>query len=161
MLDTLPAISLFQGFDTDQIALLKSIFEDYYCAAGKAIFEQGDPAKYLYLVISGDIAIRYKPYDGPPLTLTRLHEGDVFGWSAVIGSPKYTSSIVSETAIEAIRIQGNHLWSLAGNHPETGEVIINRLALMVSPRWKNAHNQIQSLLNSNRSEWIGEKDDNT
>ncbi|MFN8381938.1 MAG: cyclic nucleotide-binding domain-containing protein [Anaerolineales bacterium] len=152
MLDVLPTISLFQGFDNSQIALLKPIFEDFSCAAGKIIFEQGDPAKYLYLLINGDVAIRYKPYDGPPLTLTRLHEGDVFGWSAVIGSTKYTSSIVSETAIEAIRIRGSHLWDLVGKHPETGRAIINRLARIVSPRWENAHKQIQALLDSNRSQ---------
>lgn len=124
--------------------------------AGKVIFEQGDPAKYLYLLISGDVEILFKPYDGPPLTLTRLHTGDIFGWSAVIGSPNYTSSIVSETAIEAIRIQGHHLWALAGEHPEIGKTIINRLAQIVSPRWENAHLHIQSLLKLNRSEWKGE-----
>ncbi len=150
MLDVLPTISLFDGFDNDQIALLKSTFEDFDCVEGKVIFEQGDAAKYLYLLIHGDVAIRYKPYDGPPLTLTRLHTGDVFGWSAVIGSNKYTSSIVSETAIEAIRIQGSRLWKLASEHPETGKAIINRLARVVSPRWEDAHKQIQSLLESNQ-----------
>jgi CRP-like cAMP-binding protein len=150
MLDVLPTISLFEGFDNDQVALLKPVFEDFGCTEGQIIFEQGDTAKYLYLLIHGDVAIRYKPYDGPPLTLTRLHKGDVFGWSAVIGSSKYTSSIVSETDIEAIRIQGSHLWKLVGEHPEIGKAIINRLARVVSPRWEDAHKQIQSLLGSNR-----------
>ncbi len=157
MLDTLPYIPLFQGFDALQISILKPLFEEFICAAGTVIFEQGDSAKYLYLLKNGDVAIRYKPYDGPPLTLTRLHAGDVFGWSAVVGSPKYTSSIVSETAIEAIRIQGKHLWTLVDEHPETGTAIINRLARIVSPRWEHAHEQIQSLLNSNHTEWKGEK----
>jgi len=150
MLDTLPTISLFQGFDIGQITKMKLLFEDFSCMPGQTIFNQGDSAKYLYLILNGDVAIRFKPYDGPPLTLTRLHAGDVFGWSAVLGSSKYTSSIVSETAIEAIRIQGKHLWTLAGEHPETGKALINRLALIVSPRWENAHKQIQSLLDSNR-----------
>ncbi len=157
MLDTLPYIPLFQGFDTFQVAILKPLFEDLNCAAGTTIFEQGDQAKYLYLLITGDIAIRYKPYDGPPLTLTRLHAGDVFGWSAVLGSSKYTSSIVSETEVEAIRIKGSSLWALAGDHPEIGQTVINRFAQIVSPRWENAHLQIQSLLNSNRSVWKGDK----
>lgn len=161
MLDTLPYIPLFQGFDSLQINLLKPLFEEYTCAAGTVVFEQGDLAKYIYLLIRGDVAIHFKPYDGPPLTLTRLHSGDVFGWSAVIGSPKYTSSIISETKIEAIRIQGSHLWALAGEHPETGITIINRLALIVSPRWENAHTQIQSLLNSNRINLKGKTNDNS
>ncbi len=127
------------------------------CEAGTTIFEQGDQAKYLYLLMNGNIAIRYKPYDGPPLTLTRLHAGEIFGWSAVLGSSKYTSSIVSETEVEAIRIKGANLWELTGEHPEIGKTVINRLAQIVSPRWENAHLQIQSLLNSNRMNWKGDK----
>ncbi len=157
MLDTLPYIPLFEGFNTLQVSILKPLFEDFICSAGTTIFEQGDPAKYLYLLIKGDIAIRYKPYDGPPLTLTRLHAGEVFGWSAVIGSAKYSSSIVSETEVDAIRIKGTNLWALAGEHPEIGKTVINRFAQIVSPRWENAHLQIQSLLNSNRSVWRGDK----
>ena len=157
MLDTLPYIPLFEGFDASQVSILKPLFEDFMCEAGTTIFEQGDQAKYLYLLMNGNIAIRYKPYDGPPLTLTRLHAGEIFGWSAVLGSSKYTSSIVSETEVEAIRIKGANLWELTGEHPEIGKTVINRLAQIVSPRWENAHLQIQSLLNSNRTEWKGEK----
>lgn len=157
MLDTLPYIPLFEGFDASQVSILKPLFEEFMCEAGTTIFEQGDQAKYLYLLMNGNIAIRYKPYDGPPLTLTRLHAGEIFGWSAVLGSSKYTSSIVSETEVEAIRIKGANLWELTGEHPEIGKTVINRLAQIVSPRWENAHLQIQSLLNSNRMNWKGDK----
>ncbi len=157
MLDALPYIPLFQGFDTLQISILKPLFEEFICAAGTTIFEQGDRAMYLYFLLKGDIAIRYKPYDGPPLTLTRLHAGDVFGWSAVIGSSKYRSSTVSETEVEAIRIKGFHLWTLVKEHPEIGKTVINRFAQIVSPRWENANEQIQALLISNGTQWKGDK----
>lgn len=146
MLDTVPYIPLFQNLPLDQVAVLKPLFEDFTCPANTVIFEQGDPASYMYLLISGEIAIRYKPYDGPAITLTRLRSGDVFGWSAVVGSKQYTSSIVSETDVRAIRIHGRDLVELVGNYPQTGEVIVDRLAQMVSSRWKNAYTQVQSLL---------------
>jgi CRP/FNR family cyclic AMP-dependent transcriptional regulator len=148
MLDALPYIPLFQDLQPAQTALLKSLFEDFACPAETTIFEQGDPAHHLYLILRGRIAVWYKPYDAPPLLLTRLNEGDVFGWSAVIGGPKYTSSIVSETSIMAIRIHRRDLWKLVDEHPETGRIVIDRLARNVSPRWKNAYEQIQPLLNS-------------
>ncbi|MBP6179754.1 MAG: cyclic nucleotide-binding domain-containing protein [Anaerolineales bacterium] len=146
MLDTIPYIPLFQNLPLDQVAVLKPLFEDFTCPANTVIFEQGDPASYMYLLISGEIAIRYKPYDGPAITLTRLRAGDVFGWSAVVGSKQYTSSIVSETEVRTIRIHGRDLVSLVENYPQTGEVIVDRLAQMVSSRWKNAYTQVQSLL---------------
>ncbi|MDO9302783.1 MAG: cyclic nucleotide-binding domain-containing protein [Anaerolineales bacterium] len=150
MIESLPYIPLFQDLDPAQTALLKPLFEQYTCPADTVIFEQGAPATYLYLLIKGEVAIRYKPYDSPPITLTRLRDGDVFGWSAVVGSPHYTSSIISETEVEAIRIRGSHLLKLFNDAPETGKVVMDRLALVVSSRWKNAQAQVQSLLNSNQ-----------
>jgi CRP/FNR family transcriptional regulator, cyclic AMP receptor protein len=150
MIESLPYIPLFQDLDPAQIALLKPLFEEFACPADTVIFEQGTSAIYLYLLIKGEVAIRYKPYDGPLITLTRLREGDVFGWSAVVGSPLYTSSIISETEIESIRIRGSHLLKLFNDSPETGKVVMDRLARVVSPRWGNAQAQVQSLLNSDQ-----------
>ncbi len=150
MLETLPSIPLFQDIDPVQTALLKPLFEQFICPPDTVIIEQGAPATYLYLLIKGEVAIRYKPYDGPSITLTHLRDGDVFGWSAVVGSPDYTSSIVSETKVEAIRIRRNDLLKLSNNSPETGRVIMDRLARIVSPRWENTHAQVQSLLNANQ-----------
>ena len=98
------------------------------------------------------MAIRYKPYDGPAIILTHLKDGDVFGWSAVVGSPYYTSSIISETQVEAIRIRGSQLLKLFGEVPETGKIIMGRLAYIVSPRWGNAQAQVQSLFNSDQKQ---------
>jgi CRP-like cAMP-binding protein len=150
MLETLPSIPLFQDIDPAQLAMLKPLFESFTCPPDTAIIEQGAPAIYLYLLLKGEVSIRYKPYDGPSITLTRLHDGDVFGWSAVVGSPNYTSSIVSETQIETIRIRRNDLLKLSIQSPETGQVIMDRLARVVSPRWENTHAQVQALLNSNQ-----------
>ena len=150
MIESLPYIPLFQDLDPAQIALLKPLFEQYTCPANTVIFEQDTPATYLYLLTKGEVAIRYKPYDGPTITLTRLRVGDVFGWSAVVGSPHYTSSIISESEVEAIRIRGDHLLKLSSESPETGKVVMDRLARVVSPRWGNAQAQVQSLLNSDQ-----------
>jgi CRP/FNR family cyclic AMP-dependent transcriptional regulator len=150
MIESLPYIPLFQDLDPAQAALLKPLFEEYTCPADTVIFEQNTPATYLYLLIKGEVEIRYKPYDGPPITLTRLRDGDVFGWSAVVGSHQYTSSIISESEVEAIRVRGNHLLKLFNDVPETGKIVMDRLARMVSPRWENAQAQVQSILNSDQ-----------
>ena len=151
MPELLPNIPLFQNLEPAQIDLLKPLFEQFICPPDTTVFQQGEPASYLYYLIKGDVAIRYKPYDSPPIVLTRLHGGDVFGWSAVIGSTHYTSSIISESQIEALRIRRNYLLALVREHPETGKIIMDHLASIVSSRWKNAHEQVQSLLNSDQT----------
>jgi len=151
MRESLSNTPLFQNLEPAQITLLMPLFEKYTCPPDTTIFEQGDPASYLYYLLIGNVAIQYKPYDSSLITLTRLHSGDVFGWSAVIGSSHYTSSIISETQIEALRIKSTDLLNLISEHPETGKIIIDRIASVVSSRWKNAHAQVQALLNSHHN----------
>jgi CRP-like cAMP-binding protein len=155
MLDSLPHAPLFQDITPMETDLLKAYFEPYSCPAGTVIFGQGDPATHLYLITSGKVAIQYKPYDGIPMVLTRLRAGDVFGWSAVIRRAKYTSSVISETNLESLRIHGDQLWDLVDEEPEMGIKTIDRLARMVSPRWENAHTQIKLLLESGHENQTG------
>jgi len=150
MSESLPYIPLFQDLDPAQMALLKPLMEQFTCQKDAVIFEQGAPAIFMYVLVKGEVAIQYKPYDGPPIILTRLSDGDVFGWSAVVGSPCYTSSIISESNVEAIRIRGSSLLKLFGDAPETGKVIMDRLVRIVSPRWGDAQAQVQSLINSDQ-----------
>lgn len=150
MLTALPEIPLFVDLTAKQATLLRAMFEDFNCQSGTVIFEQGDPSVYLYLILTGEVILTYKPYDGPRITMTHLKDGDVFGWSAIVGGNKYSSSVVSETALRSIRIDRNSLLNLLTNQPDTGEILINRLALNVSPRWKNALEQIKPFIHTER-----------
>ncbi len=151
MRESFSDILFFQNLEPGQITVLKPLFENYTCPPDTTIFEQGEPASYLYYLLTGDVAIQYKPYDSPLITLTRLHSGDVFGWSAVIGSSNYTSSIISETQVEALRIKSTDLLTLINEDPDTGKIIIDRIASIVSSRWKNANAQVQALLISHHN----------
>lgn len=151
MLDSLPIIPLFENLSAEQSSMLMAAFEAFTCQPGTVIFEQGEPAEYLYLILKGRAIISYKPYDGPRIVVTRLKEGDVFGWSAVVGGHKYSSSVASETTLETIRIRRDYLQNLLARHPDTGKIIIDRLALNVSPRWQNAHEQIKPLIRTERN----------
>lgn len=152
MLESFTRIPLFQNLEPAQISILRTLFENYSCAPETLIFKQGAPAVHLYLILSGSVQIQYKPYDGPPITITHLSDGDIFGWSALVGSPHYTSSIVSETDVKAVRIRGLDLRELVNEHPETGRIILDQLAQGVSSRWKNADKQVQSILKTELTE---------
>ena len=126
--------------------LLKSLFEPFSCQAGAVILEQGTPAEFLYLVISGAVEVSYKPYDGTPITVSHIEKGGLFGWSAVVGSEEYTSSAMAIEDVEAFRVHGSDLRKFCVEHPEAGKDILERLADGVALRWKDAHKQIKSLL---------------
>ena len=128
--------------------LLKPLFEPYSCVAGSSVIEQGAPADYLYLVLEGKAEVSFKPYDGIPITVSHVGKNGLFGWSALVGSQTYTSSVRAIERLETLRIRGSKLRKLCVDHPDAGKDILERLATAVSSRWKNAHEQVKSILAS-------------
>lgn len=130
----------------EEYSLLARLFQPVEAPARTVIVGQGEQAAYLYVIMAGRAYLRYKPYDGPRITLTHLHAGDIFGWSAVIGHDTYTSDAISLTDIKMVRLKGSDLRQLCVDHRLTGGRILEKLAKSVSPRWVHARRQIQVLL---------------
>ena len=139
-------VTFFVDLDEKYMNLLRSLFEPYSCQAGTVILQQDAPAEFLYLVISGTVEMSYKPYDGNPITVSHVEKDGLFGWSAVVGSEKYTSSAIAIGNVETFRVRGSELRKFCIEHPEAGKVVLERLADGVSSRWKDAQEQIKSLL---------------
>jgi CRP-like cAMP-binding protein len=139
-------LAIFTELDEDQMDLLRPLFEELSFQAGTIIFQQGDAAEFLYLLINGSVDMSFKPYDGMPITVSHVGKDGLFGWSAVVGSEKYTSSAIAIKAVKAFRVRGSELRKFCIEHPEAGKVILERLADGVSSRWKDAHKQVQSIL---------------
>jgi CRP/FNR family cyclic AMP-dependent transcriptional regulator len=139
-------LSFFIGLNPDDIQLLGPFFAPQTWVAGTIIFEQGDFAEYLYLVISGEVTIRFKPPDGPLMTVTRVQPGGIFGWSAAMNNPSYTSGAVCALDSEVLRIRGTDLRTLCEKHPELGKVILDRLAGVIAERKRSQQVQVSSIL---------------
>lgn len=137
---------MFNGLDDTEMKLLRPLFEPYSCQAGTVILQQGSPAEFLYLITSGTVEMSFKPYDGNPITVSHVEKGGLFGWSAVLGSERYTSSAIAIENVEALRIRGKELRKYCLEHPEEGKNILEHLADGVSSRWKDAHEQVKSIL---------------
>ncbi len=142
----LDRVPIFKDLDEKYMDLLKPLFESFSCNAGVIVLQQGTPAEYLYLLISGAVEMTYKPYDGTLITISHVEKDGLFGWSAVVGSEKYTSSAIAIENLEALRIRGRELRQLCADHPEAGKDILERLASSVSLRWQDAHSQVKSIL---------------
>ncbi len=137
---------MFKDLSDKDLQILAPIFYVRTYAAGARVIEQGEKAVCLYLLTKGNVSIRYKPYDGETITLNHLHDGSIFGWSAVLGNPYYSSSVVCDTDCETLVVTGKDLRILESKHPKTAQIVMNQLANAVSARWENAQTQVKSML---------------
>jgi len=139
-------LSFFAGLENADIQFLAPYFAPQSWVAGTIIFEQEDYAEYLYLVVKGEVTIRYKPHDGPVMTVTRVQPGGIFGWSAAMNNPTYTSGAVCSLDSEVLRIRGVDLRTICEKHPELGKVILARLAAVIAERKQSRQGQVASIL---------------
>ena len=139
-------LMLFKDLTPSQRDLVFPLFTPYSYPEGKVIFEQGEATEYLYIVVDGEIQVRFKPDDGPALIVARVRNEGVVGWSAALGSPAYTSAAVCATDCAVLRVRGADLRTLCEQHPETGSVMLERLADVIAKRLKNTHAQVIALL---------------
>jgi CRP-like cAMP-binding protein len=144
--DLLEQFPLFDGFTEEQKALLRPLFVPSECHAGTVLFEQGEPALYFYLMVSGEVAIHYKPEDDQNIVITRIKPGGMVGWSAVIGRRSYTSAAICTEYTELLRVRGSDLQTLCLQHPETGNQFVDRMADVVAQRLESSHPQLLQLL---------------
>ena len=152
MLETLSRFPLFKDLSRKDLQILAPIFHARTYSARTVVIEQGEKAVCLYLLTRGDVTIRYKPYDGEIINLDHLHDGGVFGWSAVLGNPQYNSSVVCNVPSETLVVTGKDLHALTARHPKTARIVMNQLANAVSTRWENAQAQVRSMLKKGISE---------
>jgi CRP/FNR family cyclic AMP-dependent transcriptional regulator len=139
-------LAFFTGLSAAEVQLLAPFFTPQTWVAGTIVFEQGDYAEYLYLVVTGELTIRYKPEDGPMMNLTRVQPGGIFGWSAAMGNPTYTSGAVCALDSEVLRIRGADLRMICDKHPELGQVILERLSAVIVQRQQGQQGRVNSML---------------
>jgi len=142
--DQLP---LFRDLTPAQLDLIQPLFVPCECHPGTVLFEQGEPAIFLYLITSGEVVIRYQPEDDHEnINVTHVRDGGMVGWSAVIGRRFYTSAAVCSQFTRLLRVRGSDLQAMCEQHPDPGLCILDRLATMVAERVHGSHSQIVALL---------------
>lgn len=144
--DSLPNLFLFRDLIPEHLARLHPLFTPCEFAAESVLFEQGDPAENLFAIVSGEVVVNFKPDDGPNIVVARVQPGSIVGWSAALGSRRYTSSAVCTTYTWMLRVRGDDLRRLCLQHPDTATAFLDRLATVIAERLHSTHDLVLSLL---------------
>ncbi len=142
----LDELSIFEGFTPQECEQLRPLFIALDESEGRTIFEQGSPAEYLYLLVQGEVHVRFKPDDAPVITVAKVRPEGVVGWSAALGSPLYTSSAICMTDCRMLMVRGEDLRLLCENNPEVGAQFLERLATVIAQRLRSTHSHVVALL---------------
>ncbi len=101
--------------------------------AGAVLYDAGDKADDIYIVVSGKIEHALEPGVNARRSLQMLGAGDVFGWAALLNTyPARLARAVCIEPAEVIRINGDELLRLLESDPDAGDVVMSRFATMIT-----------------------------
>ena len=144
---------LFKDLTQDQLKKIAPVFWRVTLAAGETIFSQGDEARSVYVIESGEVVLRFFPEDGGSVDIETITQDGVFGWSAALGRAQYTSSAICLTPIKAIATNGTDLRRVMRGDKELSAVLIERMAQVVAHRLQSFRTQIHALLEKEENEY--------
>ena len=99
---------------------------------GYKLFSAGDPAEFFYILMRG--SIRLSVGDEDKTTYIVEHGGEAFGWSGLVGVPKYSASAECAKESMVMVFAKDFVQSVADNDTENGMRFYRRLARMLGRR---------------------------
>lgn len=100
---------------------------------GAVLYDQGDKAGDIYIVISGSVEHALEPGINARRPVQVLGAGDVFGWAALLEKypHRLAKAVVMDVAV-IVRINGDELLRLLEADPDAGDVVMSRFATMIT-----------------------------
>lgn len=107
--------------------------------AGTQMYQKGDPARSLFLVLKGKIVLVMENYMGThraPLQVTVdvIAKGDSMGWSALVEPYIYTLGALCIDRSRVIAMDAVRLRNLSAAEPELGYKLLQANAKVISNR---------------------------
>jgi len=109
---------------------------------GTVIFNEGDSANALFILGKGAVELKI----GGEKTVYRLTEGsDIFGWSSLVESAKYTATAIAAADIQAVKIDTRKMNRVFNSHPAFGLAVYRRLSAVFNKRLSNIYHRFLSV----------------
>lgn len=107
----LKRIALFGGLDSGQQKALIALMTEREFAAGERVFNKGDQASDIYIVIDGLIGLDFEQKDHP-LSDIIIEPGFCFGETSLIGVQTHSASTYAIEPTKVLLLSGADLFGL-------------------------------------------------
>jgi CRP-like cAMP-binding protein len=145
--ETLKREEVFEFLRPDQVDALSNAAEVLRLKAGEPVYYQGEQADSLYVMLSGEIALRLPGQAGVSILIDQLSErGAMFGSSLSfrIGTYALTAQCVEDS--ELLRVRTSVLKKLLDEDPRMGYAIQSKISEVYFKRYLEAMRKLQAIV---------------
>jgi CRP/FNR family transcriptional regulator, cyclic AMP receptor protein len=124
--EDLTGVSLFSGLPIDELETLARDSNRRRLTDGEVLFEQGQPAQTLHVVVRGGLVLRAEDH-GRAVIVDTLRPGDVVGWAAMREAATTLSTGRAVGTTEVIAIPTDDIVALAAGGSRQAKLLVRRI----------------------------------
>lgn len=145
-LEALRKCDLFEGLSDEELLLIAPLAHEETYEAGAVIFRENDPARDLYMVRDGRVAILINVGRNQQTVIDTIYPNRSFGWSGMVPPYIRTGTTRALVKTRVIAISGRDLQELCQGKYGTCYTIMEKLATIISRRLKDTRLQLIGLM---------------
>lgn len=138
MLVGLAQVELLRGIAEPTLAQLRQIAEECHYGDGEIISAQGGEARFLYLLLEGQVEIVQTDAEGFEHRIASLQQGEMFGERALLMGERRSADTIAKGNVRVARLPWEGLRALMQQRPQLYENLCRRLALQLG-KWSIRH----------------------
>lgn len=97
-------VPVFRGLSQEERELVASACTPHGFKRSEVIIKQGDMCSEFFLIMSGEVSVKFKPPTGPEEKVAGLKAGDYFGEAALLKDIPRSATIIAETSTSTLKI---------------------------------------------------------
>jgi CRP-like cAMP-binding protein len=133
----------FAGIDEASLRQLAMIAEEKKgIRANTRLFDEGNPAVHLSIIVIGEVNIQYLLGTGEMRTVDTLVGGDLLGFSALVEPYKYTGFATTTQVTDLVQIDAKKLRELCEKDSQLGYRLTLQVAKLLANRLEGARVQL-------------------
>jgi CRP-like cAMP-binding protein len=127
--------SFFRDCPDAYLAKLADICQEESFLPEECIFREGEEAIKIYILIEGSVALQVQLKKYHHFVVSTMEEkGELFGWSAVVESKRYSATIKCLQQTRALSLKGEDLEKLFQEDPPLGLHFMKKIAGLIDQR---------------------------
>jgi CRP-like cAMP-binding protein len=104
------------------------------CPEGAILFREGDDSPYIFVILSGQVALDVKAGDRAPTAVYVAGPGELLGWSPVLGRRAMTATARANLPCRLAVLEVARVAELIQQDPHFGVAFLRQIGLIVSDR---------------------------
>lgn len=132
----------FRQMPSKHLDQLAEICREVDLPAQKTIFEEYDRAKDVYIILSGEVSLVICEPKDACRQIAVVGEGDLVGWSPLVGRSRLTDTAVTLTPVKALVFEGKQLLEFCEANPSFGFEFMRRAASELAKRLSGTRLQL-------------------